>query len=106
MSTELAIIGKKQEVLPFLATGALVCDVEKGEAEKKIIELINQGMRVILFAEEFTDELKNVLRKYQTEPFPCLIPFSTGATKNRIAITRLKEIIKKAVGVDIFLEEK
>jgi len=106
MSGDLAILGKKQEILPFLATGAMVCAVEKGEAEKKVLELINQGIRVILFAEEFTDELKDLLRRYQTETFPCLIPFSTGATKTRIAIERLRGIIKKAVGADIFLEEK
>uniref|UniRef100_A0A7V1EIB5 V-type ATP synthase subunit F n=1 Tax=candidate division WOR-3 bacterium TaxID=2052148 RepID=A0A7V1EIB5_UNCW3 len=106
MSGDLAILGRKQEILPFLATGAMVYAVEKGEVEKKALELINQGVRVILFAEEFTDELKDVLRRYQTETFPCLIPFSTGATKTRIAIERLRGIIKKAVGSDIFLEEK
>ncbi|MEO0138131.1 MAG: V-type ATP synthase subunit F [candidate division WOR-3 bacterium] len=106
MSGSLAILGRRQEVLPFLATGAIVCIVEKGEAEKKIYELVNQGVRVIFFAEDFTEELKDVLRQYQTQAFPCLIPFATGAAKKRIAIERLRGIIKKAVGADIFLEEK
>ncbi|MGQ9663807.1 MAG: V-type ATP synthase subunit F [bacterium] len=105
MSGDLAIVGKKQNILPFLATGARVCFIETGEAEQKVMELINQGVKVILFTEEFTDELREVLRKYQTETFPCLIPFSSGETKTRIAIERLRGIIKKAVGADVFLEE-
>ncbi len=105
MSGDLAIVGKKENILPFLATGARVCFTEKGEAEQKVMELINQGVRVILFTEEFTDELKEVLKIYQTETFPCLIPFSSGETKSRIAIERLRGIIKKAVGADVFLEE-
>ncbi len=106
MSGDLAILGTRQNILPFLATGAIICAVKKGEAEKRIMELINQGVRVILYTEEFTEELSAVLKMYQTETFPCLIPFSTGATKTRIAIERLRGIIKKAVGADIFLEEK
>lgn len=105
MSGDLAIVGKKENILPFLATGARICFIEKGEAEQKVMELINQGVRVILFTEEFTDELKKVLKIYQTETFPCLIPFSSGETKSRIAIERLRGIIKKAVGADVFLEE-
>lgn len=105
MSGDLAIVGKKQNILPFLATGARICFIEKGEAEQKVMELINQGVRVILFTEEFTDELKEVLKRYQTETFPCLIPFSSGEKKSRIAIERLRGIIKKAVGADVFLEE-
>jgi len=105
MSGDLAIVGRKQNILPFLATGAKVFFIEKGEAEKKILEIIDQGMRIILFTEEFTEELSEVLKKYQTETFPCLIPFSMGKTKTRIAIERLRGIIKKAVGADIFLED-
>ncbi|MCX7995628.1 MAG: hypothetical protein N3A65_07665 [candidate division WOR-3 bacterium] len=106
MSGDLAIVGRKHEIMPFLATGAIVCSLEKGEAEKKVLELINKGVRVIFFAEDFVDELKGILQKYQTHTFPCLIPFSTGTKKTRIAIERLRGIIKKATGADIFLEEK
>lgn len=105
MSGDLAIVGKKQNILPFLATGTRVCFIETGEAEQKVTELINQGVKVILFTEEFTDELREILRRYQTETFPCLIPFSSGEVKTRIAIERIRGIIKKAVGADVFLEE-
>ncbi len=105
MPGDLAVVGRKKNVLPFLATGANVYSVEKGEVGKKVLELINNGVRVILFAEEFTEELTEILKKYQTETFPCLMPFSTGDTPERFAIKRLKGIIKKAVGADIFLEE-
>lgn len=106
MSGNLAIVGKKQDILPFLGTGAMLCPVEKGEAEKKISELILKGIHIVFFTEDLTEELQEILNKYQTDTFPCLVPFSTGVVKTRIAIERLRRIIKRAIGADVFLEEK
>lgn len=104
MSGSIAIVGKKSSVLPFLSSGATVYFIEDGEAQKKIEELINQGAKIIFFAEEFINELKNLLEKYQVETFPCLVPFYSGK-KTGIGINRVREIIKRACGVDIFIQE-
>ncbi len=106
MSGNLAIIGKKESVMPFIATGAKVYYIKEGEAETKVEELINQGVKVIFFSEEFAEELALVLKKYQTETFPCLIPFSSGRMRLNIGIERIRQLIKKAAGADIFLEQK
>lgn len=103
---DVAIVGKKHVVLPFSATGARVVFAAEGEARQKTEELLAQGAKVIFFAEEFTAELDDLLRRYRSAAFPCLVPFPTAHGTTRIAIDRVRGVIKRAVGADIFVEEK
>jgi V/A-type H+-transporting ATPase subunit F len=102
----LAIVGKRETVMPFLATGARVVYVKKGECAATVEDLIKEGTKIILFTEEFIDELDDIMLKYRTETLPCLIPIPSGRGKTKIAIERIRGVIKKAVGADIFLEER
>ncbi|MCK4250426.1 hypothetical protein KAX97_03210 [candidate division WOR-3 bacterium] len=102
----LAIVGQQETIMPFLATGAEVVYVKKGECVKVVEELIGQGFKIIFFTEEFIDELSEILLNYRTETIPCLIPIPTGRGKTKLAIERIRGVIKKAVGADVFLEEK
>jgi V/A-type H+-transporting ATPase subunit F len=102
----LAIVGKKETIMPFLATGAKVVYVKQGECAEAVESLIRQGTKIILFTEEFIDELQEILQHYRTETVPCLIPIPTGRGKTKRAIERIRGVIKRAVGADVFLEEK
>ncbi|KPJ73185.1 hypothetical protein AMJ52_04035 [candidate division TA06 bacterium DG_78] len=102
----LAIVGKKETIMPFLATGAKVVYVKQGECAEVIEDLVRHGTKIILFTEEFIDELQEILHHYRTETVPCLIPIPTGRGKTKRAIERIRGVIKRAVGADVFLEEK
>lgn len=102
----MAIIGQRETIMPFLATGAHVVYVKKGESVNIVEELVAQGFKIIFFTEEFIDELDSILMKYRNQTVPCLIPIPTGRGKTKLAIERIRGVIKKAVGVDVFLEEK
>jgi V/A-type H+-transporting ATPase subunit F len=102
----LAIVGKRETVMPFLATGARVVYVKEGDCATTVEGLIKEGAKIILFTEEFIEELSDVLFKYRTETLPCLIPIPSGRGKTKLAIERIRGVIKKAVGADIFLEER
>jgi V/A-type H+-transporting ATPase subunit F len=104
--SSLAIVGGKETIMPFLATGAKVVYVKQGECAAVVEDLIKQGTKIVFFTEEFIDELKEVLLRYRTETTPCLIPIPTGRGKTKLAIERIRGVIKKAVGADVFLEEK
>ncbi len=102
----LAIVGKRETVMPFLATGARVVYVKEGECADTVADLIKEGIKIVFFTEEFIDELSEILIKYRTETLPCLIPIPSGRGKTQIAVERIRGVIKKAVGADIFLEER
>lgn len=102
----LAIVGKRETVMPFRATGAKVVYVKEGECADTVQELIKEGTKIVLFTEEFIDELSEILARYRTATLPCLIPIPSGRGKTKIAVERIRGVIKKAVGADIFLEER
>jgi vacuolar-type H+-ATPase subunit F/Vma7 len=102
----LAIVGQKETIMPFLATGAKVIYADKGECVAVVEDLIKQGFKIIFFTEEFIDELHDVLQMYRNQTTPCLIPVPTGRGKTKLALERIRRVIKKAVGADVFLEEK
>jgi vacuolar-type H+-ATPase subunit F/Vma7 len=102
----LAIVGRKETIMPFLATGANVVYVAKGECVAVVEKLIDDGYKIVFFTEEFIDELRDVLLEYRNKTVPCLIPIPTGRGKTKLALERIRGVIKKAVGADVFLEEK
>ena len=102
----LAIVGKRETVMPFLATGARVVYVKEGECASTVQELIKEGTKIVFFTEEFIDELSEILMEYRTKTLPCLIPIPSGRGKTKVAVERIRGVIKKAVGADIFLEER
>lgn len=101
----MAIIGQKETIMPFVATGAKVVYVNSGECAVTVEDLIGRGYKIIFFTEEFIDELNEILLKYRNQTIPCLIPIPTGRGKTKLAIERIRGVIKRAVGADVFVEE-
>uniref|UniRef100_A0A7C4XF97 V-type ATP synthase subunit F n=1 Tax=candidate division WOR-3 bacterium TaxID=2052148 RepID=A0A7C4XF97_UNCW3 len=104
MASNIAVVGRKEDILPFLAAGVEVCYIKEGESEKVVTELIKKGMKVIFFSEEFLPELEELMKHYQSETFPCLVPFFSGRARTKLGIERTRRMIKKAAGADIFIE--
>lgn len=102
----LAIVGQRETIMPFLATGATVVYVKKGECVSVIEDLVGRGYKIIFFTEEFIEELNDVLIEYRNSTVPCLIPIPTGRGKTKLAIERIRGVIKKAVGADVFVEDR
>lgn len=101
----LAIVGQRETIMPFLATGAQVIYVNKGECAQVIEDLVDQGYKIIFFTEEFIEELNETLVKYRNKTIPCLVPIPSGRGKTKLAIERIRGVIKKAVGADVFVED-
>jgi len=101
----MAIVGQRETIMPFLATGATVVYVNKGECVTVIEDLIDRGYKIIFFTEEFIEELNETLLEYRNKTIPCLIPIPTGRGKTKLAIERIRGVIKRAVGADVFVED-
>ncbi len=108
MPAKVAVIGEEEFILPFKTSGLSVFTAQRGEYQKLVRRLTREGYGVVFFEEELMGELSDILEEVKRSPLPCLIPIPRFQEKGkkRLAMTRLKEIIRKAVGVDIFLEEE
>ena len=102
----IAIVGDREIIMPFQATGAEVIYAKTGETNKVIEDLIDKGYKIIFFTENYIAELNDILIKYRSQTVPCLIPIPTGRGKTQLAVDRIRGVIKKAVGADVFVEDK
>jgi V/A-type H+/Na+-transporting ATPase subunit F len=96
----IAVIGRSEVVAPFRAAGLAVFPVEPTASAAKAEELVGAGFRVIFYTEDLYENLAAVVARYSREAVPCLVMLPMGAQQQGVA--RLREIVKRAVGADIF----
>jgi vacuolar-type H+-ATPase subunit F/Vma7 len=88
-------------VVAFQAAGLAVFPVEPGpDVAGEVERLIATGHQVVFFTEDLFPFLAGVLDKYRKAATPCLVALPLGGTQQSVA--RLKEVVKRAVGADIF----
>jgi vacuolar-type H+-ATPase subunit F/Vma7 len=98
---QIAVIGRAEVVAPFRAAGLKVVPTEADpDAAQRAQELVDAGSRVIFFTEDLMPYLGALLERYRKTPVPCLVSLPMGGGQQ--GVTRLKEMIKRAVGADIF----
>ena len=91
--------------MPFLATGARVVFIEDPNESVDIVQrLIDEGESVIFFTDDLADFLAPVVEKYREDPTPCLVSIPSGRGEASRGTMRIREIIRRAVGVDILKE--
>ena len=110
MSTEaipdagIAVVGRGEVVTPFKGAGLAVFPVEPGpRAATQVQKLVDDGYRIVFFTEDLFPHLGALLERSRRCAVPCLVALPLGAGRQGIA--RLKEIVKRAVGADIFGDE-
>ena len=97
----IAVIGRRDIVVAFQAAGLAVFPVEPGpEAAVRAEEIVAAGHRVVFFTEDLFPHLSTVLDRYRKSAVPCLVALPLGGA--RASVARLKEVVKRAVGADIF----
>ena len=102
---KIAVVGDRDQILAFTALGLEIYPVtDEAHAAQQVEDLAKQGYAVILVQERFFEALSDLLAKYSAEVTPCItaIPGSTGS--RGLALNALREIVKRAVGADIFAQ--
>jgi vacuolar-type H+-ATPase subunit F/Vma7 len=97
----IAVIGRKDIVVAFQAAGLAVFPVEPGpEAVSQVERVVAAGHQVVFFTEDLFPFLGSQLEKYRRAATPCLVALPLGGAQQSVA--RLKEVVRRAVGADIF----
>lgn len=107
-TTEICILGPRELTEPFRAVGLAGLEAGKANALERAKELSGSDYKIVFYAEEFYPLLREFLLRRGGGVFPTYIPIpSLGeGSGERYAMQRLRELIKKAIGVDVYLEAK
>ncbi len=97
----IAVVGRKDIVVAFQAAGLAVFPVEPGPGVAgQVKQVLKAGHRVVFFTEDLFPYLGTLLEENRKAATPCLVALPLGGAQRSVA--RLKEVVKRAVGADIF----
>lgn len=100
-SERIAVVGSHDDVAAFKAAGLAVFATGPGRTAVELVsEAIRSGHRVVFFTEDLFPELGPLLERHRRAAVPCLVALPTA--KAGVSVARLKEIVRRAVGADIF----
>lgn len=101
-SSEIAVVGDFDTVAIFKSVGVMVYPVDEGKDEHEIVEQVFQkDYKIIFLTEKLAEKYSSLIDQTDSETFPMvvLIPDQRGSTG--LALRRIRETVKKAIGADI-----
>jgi V/A-type H+/Na+-transporting ATPase subunit F len=104
---KIAFIGDADSVLGFRALGVItVIPANANEAREKFAELVKDGTSIIMITEDMIDDLQEQIDEtvHLAIPSVVVLPGITGTQKR--GEDTIRELIIRAVGVDLMSEEQ
>ena len=106
MEGKIAAIGQKDLILPLKAVGVdIFPTTSPEEASNTARTLAREGYTIIMVTENLAASMQDVMREYQNEAVPSIMPIPSTLGSEGFALARLREAIKRAVGTDILAEK-
>jgi len=103
MAIKLTAVGAKDIILPFKAIGAEIFPVSNAQEARAVLEKLTQKEAgIILVSEDLMPGLKDFTEETMGEPLPCILAIPGGKRSSGFRAGEIRELIKKAVGVDLF----
>lgn len=100
-------VGERDAVLAFKAMGMEVIPAATAEeAASAVKKLAKQGIAVIFVTEQAVSMMEETIERYQSEPYPVIIPIPGSSGSAGIGMQRLKENVEKALGADILFQKE
>ncbi len=98
----IVVIGKEANIEAFKALGVEIIPVVSVENSKEALDrIVKEGVNLVFIEETYFESLLKEVDKFREKVFPVIIPIP-GEKDTGFARERLRMIIKKAVGTDIF----
>ena len=106
-TAKIGAVGERDAVLAFKAIGMEVIPADTAEeAAAAVKKLARQGAAVIFVTEQAAAMITETIERYQSEPYPTIIPIPGSRGSTGIGMLRLKENIEKALGADILFQKE
>jgi len=107
VSSKAAVVGDADTVLLFRSAGfdGWVMD-NTAEDEKRFARLLKEDYALIFIVETLAEKWASLLDKVRSQAFPMVVLIPGPGGSQGKAVERMRETVKRAVGVDIMKEKK
>lgn len=101
----MAILGLDEAVLAYRALGMISVVLDEPSGLDEAVEiLIKDGVAVIFIMDDLAAKRADVFESYQEALLPALIPVPGGRLKESFGLERLRNMVRKAVGIDLMAQ--
>lgn len=97
------IIGEADFLKVFNLYGIDVLQTKKELAKELLEEKIKEGYKIIFFTPEIYSAIWEIIKQYEQSSYPLFISLATK--EESIEDLRIRELLKRALGTDIFKED-
>jgi vacuolar-type H+-ATPase subunit F/Vma7 len=99
---QIAVIGAKEDVLPFMSLGGDVFITSiADQARDALASCAENGYALILISDDLTPYLDDLIEKYASSPLPCITAIPGISGRALFSEKKIRSRIRKAVGIDI-----
>lgn len=110
--SDIAIIGNLDEILPFKVIGFSIYPLDELAKDEKttpvLKDILSDNHRIVFVTESYFDEtleLLETMRFTLKEKAPLLMPVTNGIDFQDKGRLQLKQLVERAIGIDIFKEQ-
>ncbi|MBN1496031.1 MAG: hypothetical protein JXA07_04625 [Spirochaetes bacterium] len=97
----LAVVGHRDDVIPFGALGARVIIAGEIEAARRAVrDCADKGVPVILVSDDLLKEMEDIIDRYASSTLPAISALPGPGGDTPVSGERLKRLVKKAIGLD------
>lgn len=103
---KIAVIGDKESILGFSAIGMDIYPAYEEDDVKNILPmLIEENYAIIYITENVSIKSEKYLEKIKKEKIPAIITIPSNTGNLKYGQNRIKEMVQKAVGIEINFKE-
>ena len=104
---KMAVIGDRDSAMGFKSLGLSVhYAYDADRAGRLVNRLAREDYAIIFITEELAKLIPTVLKRYNAETIPAVIPIPSNAGTDGFGMQRLSKNVEKAVGINILLNEE
>lgn len=106
MRNGVAVVGDKDSVLAFKATGLDVFPVASVAEAIEKIHALARHYAVIFVTEKVYEDAETIIKRYQTRPYPVIVPIPSAEGNSGVGMRGIKANVEKAIGADILFDKE
>lgn len=104
MQGKMAVVGSAETVTVFRAAGVDAFPVGDEKSARETLRRVARDYPVVFLSEEYAEPLKDLLRRFDEEAYPVVLPIPTGKERG-YGEKFLKSTMERALGVDILFRK-
>lgn len=103
---KIAVIGDKESILGFSAIGMDIYPAyEEAEVKRIIPQLIEENYAILYITENVSRKVEKYLEKLKKNKIPAIVTIPNNTGDTGYGGKRIKEMVQKAVGIEINFKE-